>query len=237
MLKLSGLESIENRKVRIFKFDRSTSIRNFIYSSGKSSQINVIRPRPWYHSGYRPYALLADGSIKENAFFNPPFGSKMSISEYAVGFKHALVKNQLHLFGGRNNKVKQKLKSEELESYRLRDLMDVNSQNCLHSFIIRIRTILQFYQYQEAEKVKYVDYYFNKITFLAIICFDDDSERKCELFDGFTVSLTFPTTSPHQMGELALYNGRPTAIGGGLAKAAVETLTNSGWIFLQDHPR
>ena len=75
------------------------------------------------------------------------------------------------------------------------------------------------------------------LNILALICFDMATERQCLFFNGFSVVTTFQTKSGHLIGELGLYNNRPTAIGGSYAKGAVETLMEDGWSFLERHPR
>ena len=71
----------------------------------------------------------------------------------------------------------------------------------------------------------------------AIICFDIRSKKNCELFNGIKVQASSGTSKERLWGQLGIYNGRPTAIGGEDAKGAVETLTENGWLSLPVHPR
>lgn len=78
-----------------------------------------------------------------------------------------------------------------------------------------------------------------------IICFDHISsifyrnliDRNCNEFNGSTVKRLRRTSVKHHYGELGLYNGFPTVVGGLDAKGAVETLTETGWILVTPHPR
>ena len=73
-----------------------------------------------------------------------------------------------------------------------------------------------------------------------MICFSWlDELTFCEIFNGTHVDkIDFEFEAYHWQGELTLYNGRPTAIGGFRAKGAVETLTEEeGWINLKKHPK
>ena len=71
--------------------------------------------------------------------------------------------------------------------------------------------------------------------FLALVCVDWDSERKCEVYDGATTREGPEMINTHYYGSLAMYEGRPTAVGG-FRSNKVEQL-NEEWILLPDHPR
>lgn len=74
---------------------------------------------------------------------------------------------------------------------------------------------------------------------LALICFGGETDRRCQIFDGLKAYL-IPHTSLfyHEYGAMGYLNGYPTAVGNGKSDAnKVETLTDSGWIELPDHPR
>lgn len=71
----------------------------------------------------------------------------------------------------------------------------------------------------------------------AIICIDEESDRKCEKFNTITSRKISPLKIKHWNGALGIYNGRPTAIGGLDAEGAAETLTGDGWTSVQTHPR
>lgn len=87
------------------------------------------------------------------------------------------------------------------------------------------------------QKVKH--YLFCIYEFIAIICFANVDDGKCNLFDGSTISSTFSTTYPHSHGSLGLYENNPTTVGCAYdaGKGKVETLTSSGWLSLNDHPQ
>ena len=99
---LTDLDNITNKKTRIFKLDRDTRIKNFIWTSQLGSQLNVILP-----DEYKPYAIQPDGSKIQNIFFESPFYSSLQISEYVHDSRHALVNDRFYIFGGSSdgNKV------------------------------------------------------------------------------------------------------------------------------------
>jgi hypothetical protein len=68
-----------------------------------------------------------------------------------------------------------------------------------------------------------------------LICFDVESNSKCEIFDGINSTKTFSSRWEHYQGGLGLYKGRPATIGGYLENKA-ETLIETGWIKLPHHP-
>ena len=85
---------------------------------------------------------------------------------------------------------------------------------------------------------------------LVIVCFDDERfvrnddgsydvtppTQTCDIFNGSNVSTSSKYNDNHAEGGLGLYNGKPTAVGGGTGPG-VETLTEDGWIRLAPHPR
>ena len=73
----------------------------------------------------------------------------------------------------------------------------------------------------------------------AIVCFENlSSGTECDLFDGTTSTPTFSSNYPHYRGSLGFYEGKPTTVGSWYSAGykKVETLTESGWISLSDHP-
>ena len=76
------------------------------------------------------------------------------------------------------------------------------------------------------------------MKFLAIVCFDNRSARKCESFDEISVTKIFETKDCHSYGELGLYKNQVIAIGGVAAAGVVEALTVNGWTILHSssHP-
>lgn len=105
---------------------------------------------------------------------------------------------------------------------------------------------MPFFQFPTILKVNcFLFYFFNKI--LALICFQstNDGFDECEVFTGSSVepiSSSLRTSYPHWGGQLGFYNGQPTTVStfpnpphaSGYQK--VETLTESGWIELEDQP-
>ena len=97
-IKLTKFEEIQNKKIRIFKTDRHTKIKNFIYSNSavtSKSYFNVILP---HYEKREPYTLRTNGEINKDVFFDAPLGPH--ISYYTFTSKHAIVNDQLHIFGG-----------------------------------------------------------------------------------------------------------------------------------------
>ena len=92
---------MENKKIRIFKLDRGTKIMNYIYSYDFSSQINVVSPNPNQYRFQQHVALLPDGSTNYEVSFNSLVDSGYTFSDYTEDARHALVNDQLHIFGGK----------------------------------------------------------------------------------------------------------------------------------------
>lgn len=96
---MSGLENLLSRKVRVFKFDRGVEIKNFIYTRTEGfSKINVIIPD---RQGFvDPYALLSDGSIREDVSFFSPSTYEDNVSHYTFRTRHVVFQDQIYIFGG-----------------------------------------------------------------------------------------------------------------------------------------
>ena len=92
------IKTMKNKKIRIFKFDHASKIRNFIYSTSSRFKINVLRSEA---SLPRENYVLLDGRIisKEASFF-PPFDYENYLSKYLFSSRHAFVNGQVHIFGG-----------------------------------------------------------------------------------------------------------------------------------------
>ena len=81
-----GLETVKNKKLSFFKFDNFTAIKNFIHNPGK--------------------VLLVMGGDLKKAFAISLDGSrwkariKAPTNDYLRGAPHALIKNELSMFGG-----------------------------------------------------------------------------------------------------------------------------------------
>ena len=63
-------------------------------------QIIVILPTNEHN--WQPFAFLGDGSINQDFSINPPMDStdRQTITLYTELSKHAVIKNQLFIFGG-----------------------------------------------------------------------------------------------------------------------------------------
>lgn len=63
-------------------------------------------------------------------------------------------------------------------------------------------------------------------------------EIKCQIFDGIRAFLSEDPLFRHNYGAFGYLNGNPTAVGDEKIDAyKVESMTDSGWIQLPDHPR
>ena len=99
-IEISGLSNKIDKRIRIFKFDRRTKIENFFYFTDQPTQLSVIIPD---HSGrfkIQEYALLGDGSLNKELFLKTPKDIYYAVSAYVYRSRFALVKDQLHIFGG-----------------------------------------------------------------------------------------------------------------------------------------
>ena len=80
------------------------------------------------------------------------------------------------------------------------------------------------------------------LHFSALVCFDNDTDKKCEIFNGTAVEeLAFEPEEGHWDGGFAHFKGRPTAVGGQnypwSNRGYTETLTENGWEKLHPHPK
>ena len=93
-----------DKRIRVFKRDRQSKIKNFLYLPEEPKQLLVILPDDdWSRL---PYAFLGDNSINKRVNINPPMDSsseKYTIPQYASGSSFAIIKQQLHIFGGVRN--------------------------------------------------------------------------------------------------------------------------------------
>ena len=90
------------KKIRIYKFDRISKIKDFIYSTGQSSQLSQINVLLGDDEDFFPPYALVNGSISTTAF-QAPFGYRRGLSEYVFRSRHVLIRDQLYLFGGHTN--------------------------------------------------------------------------------------------------------------------------------------
>merc|ERR1712037_330684 len=171
------------------------------------------------HSFRSPQAFLLTGSgTKTRANFEVPYENYVKESQYAV------VKGQFFIFGGGNPDYwgPPELKIAKLEGCSFVDLpVQLNFAVDSNSAALSI---------ENGEK--------------ALVCFDgrpDWNGKKCDVFDGSTSTPTFSSTYCHRSAGLALYKGNPTAVSCSALYEwsqyrKVETLTETGWVRLPDHP-
>lgn len=93
-IKMTGLDKIMNKKIRIFKLDRAAIIKYFILSTPKQTNIYVLP------SGSEPFAIRTNGAIEKKVLHVNIAESKYSYYRIIYTARHALVNNQLHVFGG-----------------------------------------------------------------------------------------------------------------------------------------
>ena len=102
-IKLNGLEGIIDKRIRVFKFNRETEIKNFIVSSNRKQLVAILPKR--FGQINKPFGLRGDKSLnKEIKILTPT--KNMHISKYIELSTSAFVKDQLHIFGGSSNKQK-----------------------------------------------------------------------------------------------------------------------------------
>ena len=95
------MEKVEDKRVRVFKVDEKTEIKNFVFLEKKyfhCPKLLVISGDE-YGDGL-PYLFL-DGIVANSTpTISPPDYFDGSIAQYPYGSKSAVVKDQLHFFGG-----------------------------------------------------------------------------------------------------------------------------------------
>ena len=100
------MEKVEDKRVRVFKVDRKTEIKNFVFLEKKffhCPKLLVILGD--YYGDGLPY-LFIDGIVANKITtisrptFSPPDYVYSSIAKYTYASMSAVVKGQLHFFGG-----------------------------------------------------------------------------------------------------------------------------------------
>ena len=95
------MEKVEDKRVRVFKVDRKTEIKNFVFLEKKyfhCPKLLVILGD--YYGDGLPYLFL-DGIVANSTpTISPPDYYDGSIAKYTYGSMTAVVKDQLHFFGG-----------------------------------------------------------------------------------------------------------------------------------------
>ena len=97
------MEKVEDKRVRVFKVERKTEIKNFVFLEKKywhCPKLLVILGD--FNSDGLPYLFL-DGIVANSTpTISTPDYYDGSIAKYTHDSKSAVVKDQLHFFGGWN---------------------------------------------------------------------------------------------------------------------------------------
>ncbi|CAG5091543.1 Oidioi.mRNA.OKI2018_I69.PAR.g13118.t1.cds [Oikopleura dioica] len=199
---------LENQTLKILKLDQFTFIKKFSFfktnqmESPKNSILVVLEDLRLV------YSISEDGKINKKASV---FAGRNDYAQYA---QFALVKNQLHIFGGQSDMKK----IARLEGCVFKELAArLNSYYAWGSAAVALDGG-------------------NK----ALICFDYSrgDSKNCDLFDGEQSLRSFKTVYQHWWAKLALYKGQATSVGSYYKEGQkkVETLGTDGWTFLPDAP-
>ena len=95
------MEKVEDKRVRVFKVDEKTKIKNFVFLEKKyffCPKLLVILGD--YNDVGLPYLFLDDIVANSTPTISPPDYFYGSITKYTYHSKSAVVKDQLHFFGG-----------------------------------------------------------------------------------------------------------------------------------------
>ena len=94
------MEEVEDKRVRVFKFDEETEIKNFVFLEKKKIGCEKLLVILGDYSDASPY-YFADGISKDpTPRISPPDDFDGTIARYTYNSKSAVVKDQLHIFGG-----------------------------------------------------------------------------------------------------------------------------------------
>ncbi|CBY31937.1 unnamed protein product [Oikopleura dioica] len=198
---------VSKNRIRILKFNHETMLKKFFYFKKEPSQLLVILSN-YMGETHRDitYGFIGDGTKRAVELTS----SVSTQHRYTYTAVHAVVKNQLHIFGGHFNSRK----VARLDDCKFVEL-PITLFNDYESMISAALSI--------------------DGGSSALICFDIDSEKNCEIFDGATNTKASSTAWNHIQGGLGHYKGLPVSVGGELSNKA-EMLTEEGWIDLPDHP-
>ncbi|CAG5111124.1 Oidioi.mRNA.OKI2018_I69.chr2.g5458.t1.cds [Oikopleura dioica] len=153
------------------------------------------------------YVISGDGNSKVSATITAP------ADDYAKKAQHALIGNQLYIFGGDSEKRKIAALHEcnfEEKSEKL--LNDIDEASAALSIDGDSRVLL---------------------------CFASGSNKNhCEIYDGTSSTSTTSSNYGHSYAKLGLYKNQPTTVGshGSGDTRKVETLTEIGWSVIGDPP-
>ena len=96
------MEKVDDKRVRVFKVEKKTEIKNFVFLEKKYSHcpkvLVIFGEKRWGDA--LPYLFL-DGMVANSTpTISPPEDFDGSIAKYTEATKAAVVKDQLHFFGG-----------------------------------------------------------------------------------------------------------------------------------------
>ncbi|CAG5111069.1 Oidioi.mRNA.OKI2018_I69.chr2.g5405.t1.cds [Oikopleura dioica] len=151
------------------------------------------------------YVISGDGNSKVSATITAP------ADDYAKWPQHALIGNQLFIFGGYSDRKKiAVLEGCNFEQRSEKLLNDIDYASAALSIHGNSRVL---------------------------ICFSAGSNKKhCEIFDGSSSTSTTSSNYGHGLGRLGLYKNQATTVGSYYDTPKVETLTNNGWSVIGDPP-
>ena len=95
------MEKVDDKRVRVFKVDRKTEIKNFVFLEKKYFYCPKLLVILGSYSGNELPYLFVDGIVANSTpTISPPDYYDVSIAKYTYESMSAVVKDQLHFFGG-----------------------------------------------------------------------------------------------------------------------------------------
>ena len=95
------MDKVEDKRVRVFKVDEKTEIKNFVFLEKKYSHCPKLLVILGDGNGVGLPYLFLDGIVANSTpTISPPEDFDGSIAKYTVYSRSAVVKDQLHFFGG-----------------------------------------------------------------------------------------------------------------------------------------
>ena len=95
------MEKVEDKRVRVFKVDKKTEIKNFVFLEKKYSHCPKLLVIMGDGGGDGLSYLFLDGIVANSTpTISPPDYFDGSIAKYTYYSKAAVVRGQLHFFGG-----------------------------------------------------------------------------------------------------------------------------------------
>ena len=97
------MEKVEDKRVRVFKVEKKTEIKNFVFLEKKYSHCPklLVILGDWEGDWLVIPYLFVDGIVANSTpTISPPEDFDGSIAKYTYWTKAAVVRGQLHFFGG-----------------------------------------------------------------------------------------------------------------------------------------